>query len=62
MNHAAEPKPTLAVVTVDHPPPGQAPVLASCQLFRSNNTVRIVHAGQCYLLRLTRENKLILTK
>ncbi|GBG03132.1 hypothetical protein AZSI13_24590 [Azospira sp. I13] len=62
MNHGNEIKPTLAVVTVDSPPPGQAPVLASRQLFRGNNTVCIEHAGQCYLLRLTRENKLILTK
>lgn len=62
MNHADELKPTLAIVTVDNPPAGQAPVVASRQLFRGNNTVRIEHEGQCYMLRLTRENKLILTK
>jgi len=55
-------KPTLAVVSVGDPPPGHSPVLASKQLFRGNNTVCIEHAGQRYLLRLTRENKLILTK
>jgi hemin uptake protein HemP len=26
------------------------------------SSVEIEHAGQCYLLRVTRENKLILTK
>lgn len=36
--------------------------LDSRQLFRGGNTVQIAHAGQCYQLRLTRENKLILTK
>lgn len=39
-----------------------APVLSSSQLFQGSNTVRIEHAGQSYILRLTRENKLILTK
>lgn len=39
-----------------------APVLRSRELFRGNNTVRIEHDGQHYLLRLTRGNKLILTK
>lgn len=34
----------------------------SKELLRGNNTVEIEHAGQCYLLRVTRENKLILTK
>lgn len=47
-------------------PPSQgvaAPeTLDSRQLFRGGNTVQIAHAGQCYQLRLTRENKLILTK
>ena len=33
------------------------------QLFQDkNNTVRIAHEGKLYLLRITRENKLILTK
>lgn len=37
-------------------------VLSSQDLFRDSNTVEIEHRGQRYLLRLTRENKLILTK
>ncbi|MCB4359000.1 hemin uptake protein HemP [Quatrionicoccus australiensis] len=38
------------------------PRLESEQILRGNNTVEIEHAGQRYLLRVTRENKLILTK
>jgi hemin uptake protein HemP len=38
------------------------PVLLSRELFRNSNTVQIEHDGQHYLLRLTRGNKLILTK
>lgn len=34
----------------------------SRDLFRHGNTVVIAHAGQRYILRLTRDNKLILTK
>lgn len=41
---------------------GHAPVLCSRELFRDTNTVQIEHDGQRYLLRLTRGNKLILTK
>ncbi len=41
---------------------GRAPVLCSQELFRETNTVQIEHEGQRYLLRLTRGNKLILTK
>jgi hemin uptake protein HemP len=36
--------------------------LSSEELFRKGKTVRIEHAGQTYWLRLTRGNKLILTK
>ncbi len=37
-------------------------IVASEQLFQSARKVCIKHAGQHYLLRITRENKLILTK
>ena len=37
-------------------------LINSSELFRTARTVGIEHAGQRYLLRLTRENKLILTK
>ena len=39
-----------------------APPISSEQLLRGATTLAIAHAGQRYLLRVTRENKLILTK
>lgn len=36
--------------------------LPSAQILCGNSAVEIEHAGQLYLLRVTRENKLILTK
>lgn len=44
------------------PASGALPVIQSARLFSQGNAVRIEHAGQHYLLRITRENKLILTK
>ena len=41
--------------------PTRLPV-SSEQLLRGATTLEIDHAGQRYLLRITRENKLILTK
>jgi hemin uptake protein HemP len=38
------------------------PPVSSEQLLRGVTTLEIDHAGQRYLLRVTRENKLILTK
>jgi hemin uptake protein HemP len=38
------------------------PRVDSEEILRGNSTVEIEHAGQRYLLRVTRENKLILTK
>lgn len=38
------------------------PRIASEKIFGGATTVEIEHAGQRYLLRVTRENKLILTK
>lgn len=38
------------------------PRIASEELLRGNSSLEIEHAGQRYLLRVTRENKLILTK
>ncbi len=37
-------------------------IMNSSQLFAGKNEVRIVHAGVAYVLRITKENKLILTK
>lgn len=47
------------------PPPARSaslPRVDSRQILQGANTVEIEHAGQRYLLRVTRENKLILTK
>ena len=41
---------------------GQRPRIPSNNLLQGASSVEIEHAGQCYLLRVTRENKLILTK
>ncbi len=38
------------------------PRIESEQILHGNRTVEIDHEGQRYLLRVTRENKLILTK
>ncbi len=38
------------------------PTLHSQNLFALTNEVRILHAGEEYRLRLTRNNRLILTK
>lgn len=51
-------------------PPSPAPESGSAspsridsgEILRGASTVEIEHAGQRYLLRVTRENKLILTK
>lgn len=58
MNTTSKPVPTA-------PPLGAIPLptrLDSSQILRGATTVEIDHAGQRYLLRVTRENKLILTK
>lgn len=44
------------------PSPAERPRLDSGQLLQGASAVEIEHAGQRYLLRVTRENKLILTK
>lgn len=38
------------------------PELSSEELFGGARTLAIVHSGERYLLRITRQNKLILTK
>ena len=43
-------------------PRQEPPQLSSSELFRDGNLVCIEHEGQHYWLRLTRGNKLILTK
>ena len=50
---------TLVVVPVQ---PELPPRVESGQLLRGHSTMLIDHGGQHYTLRLTRDNKLILTK
>lgn len=42
--------------------PAEQPRISSHNLLQGASSVEIEHAGQRYLLRVTRENKLILTK
>ena len=42
--------------------PMVTPRILSENLFKGASQVEILHGEQCYLLRVTRENKLILTK
>jgi hemin uptake protein HemP len=47
----------------DAPPaPEMPPRLDSTQIFRGQKTVEIEHGEQRYTLRVTKDNKLILTK
>lgn len=51
--------PTLVVVPVQ---PSLPPRVSSAQLLRGQRTVEIEHGGQRYTLRVTKDDKLILTK
>ena len=62
MPQATETRPTLATVPLAPPSGGQLPLIVSDHLFCQGTTLRIEHGGQIYQLRVTRENKLILTK
>ena len=42
--------------------PAETPVLTSAQLLRGAREITILHAGEVYRLRLTSNDKLILTK
>ncbi|MDP1645842.1 MAG: hemin uptake protein HemP [Thiobacillus sp.] len=55
----ADLKPDLVVIAAVSPSPVH---LDSRELFRSGNEVVIVHKGEEYRLRITRNEKLILTK
>lgn len=50
---------TMKVVETKSSP---LPIIESCELLRSSGQLLILHAGQTYILRQTKENKLILTK
>ncbi len=52
-------EPTLKVIETST---AVVPVIDSQDLFRGGRQLMILHAGQVYTLRQTRDNKLILTK
>ncbi len=54
--------PPAAEQTASQARPAAVTVVDSRKLFRNGTTLCIDHAGQRYILRVTRENKLILTK
>lgn len=56
----SQPKPPAQTLTSSAP--NQRPRIESVALLQGASAVEIEHAGQRYLLRVTRENKLILTK
>lgn len=58
MNHPDKPAPPAPPIASSAPPVR----VDSGEILRGASTVEIEHAGQRYLLRVTRENKLILTK
>lgn len=57
---STQPKATPTPPPAEHGP--ARPRVESEEILRGNSAVEIDHAGQRYLLRVTRENKLILTK
>ena len=59
MKPTAPPAPTQPIAAT---PAAQRPRVDSGALMQGFSAVEIDHGGQLYLLRVTRENKLILTK
>jgi hemin uptake protein HemP len=59
MNTEEKLVPTLKVIEAGT---AVVPVVDSQDLFRGGKQLMILHAGQVYTLRQTRDNKLILTK
>jgi hemin uptake protein HemP len=58
-----KPMPTLPPVLAKKPGPHEnVPCIKSAELMRDQRMIAIDHCGQRYTLRVTRENKLILTK
>lgn len=60
--HMKQSNAPLPVLPATSPPSAQRPRVDSEVLLQGTAAVEIDHAGQTYLLRVTRENKLILTK
>jgi hemin uptake protein HemP len=49
-------------MTEQSPSPPPAPIVKSEELLRGGQEIIITHQGETYRLRITRNNKLILTK
>lgn len=62
ITNTMEAKPQPQPTTAGQPVPIAPPRVASGQILQGHSAVEIDHAGQRYWLRVTRENKLILTK
>ena len=58
----ADPLCTSTATRTNRTPQTEPPLVQSRDLLRGNNLIRIEHAGDHYYLRMTRNNKLILTK
>jgi len=54
--------PSVPPNTAPAVPPPVPPRIDSRQILAGGSAVEIVHCGQLYVLRVTRENKLLLTK
>lgn len=54
--------PVSDIAARDKAATGEPPHLSTAQLFRDCNEILIEHRGERYRLRLTRQDKLILTK
>lgn len=52
----------MATLKIEELNPARPPRVESIDLMRGGSQVHILHAGQTYTLRRTKENKLILTK
>lgn len=59
-NPSASATPTSVVVAAAAA--AASPTLESAELFRGSSLLRIAHRGETYLLRVTRQGKLLLTK
>jgi len=57
-----QPNPHAPNLVVVPRQPELPPRIDSAQLLRGHRTLEIEHGEACYTLRLTRDNKLILTK
>jgi len=58
MDKSSNPPVASPVLTTN----GNVPRLFSADILKGNTVIEILHADQRYLLRVTRDNKLILTK